>query len=692
MSHHFYPAHTTALIASLFLMAEPVQAESLMREITVTGASVFPEWTPDGARNPFRTPASSRAHTQTISREDIEQLRPSDIFDLLNNATGVIATQSSRKGFSGLNIRGDSNFRWIIDGAYLQPTMAARIMKALPVSAIEEIKVVRGASTLTMGPMTGSASPGGAPVDGFVVIRTRKPAKDEGHARLALESHDTTQAGVWAGKTFGQNAESGKGYVAGLLSYANTGSPNDKLDNGAAYNVDRQTTSGLVKSGFQMGGWVVDAMLYQDDGEFQIANANSHGTGSASWRMNPSRTEMYVLSGSKAWDNTHTTLFNVSHTRSKQTFWTANNAAGPYSSVQNDNETSHINLRHNIDFDNTRLVLGGDYLHWDAPNGQQYYEGIQREEKTRGWFVQLEHKLFNNQVALDASYRRDRVQVVHGLDYYTGGAQPPGGVNSPLITHNRTLPAARFVSLGASWNILPHWRVLGRYGESSQATEGLNPRPGVQLANDQQRKWEIGIEGQVASWLNPSLNYFRRTVNNEKSLDGYSYLANNGSTQTCRSGALPNSGSLAPRSLSALTPCYNQADTLRAGVELALSGNLAERSAYRVGLTHFTSLDNTAAMTPRRVVDLSFSHSLGLYTLTGALKHVSRYKGSQTDAQTYLGGYTRYDLGLGYDFKLSGTPVRATVYGRNLSNKKYETSNGVQDVGRVFGVEATLSF
>jgi outer membrane receptor protein involved in Fe transport len=74
------------------------------------------------------------------------------------------------------------------------------------------------------------------------------------------------------------------------------------------------------------------------------------------------------------------------------------------------------------------------------------------------------------------------------------------------------------------------------------------------------------------------------------------------------------------------------------------------------------------------------------------VKYVTAYKGSSTDAGLYLGGYTRLDLGLGYDWKFGSTPIRSSVYGRNLTDKKYETSNGVQDVGRMLGIEFLVGF
>lgn len=686
-----HPLTVSILLGMPLLASAQTAVPVTLKAVTVSDTPYRDDLAAQSPRNAYRTTESSNNHVQVIGREEIENLRPRDVFDLLNSATGVIATQGSRKGFSGLTVRGDSNFRWIVDGTMLQPTMASRIVKGLPVMAIEEVKVVRGGSALTLGPLTGSASPGGAPVDGFVVIRTRKPAKDEGQARLAVESFDTVQADVWVGKRLGN--DSTKGYIAGVASRADVGSPSDKLDNGAAYNQGRENTAGLIKGGFETAGWLVDLMAYQDDGSFEIPNANSHGSGQGSWYMDPSRTSIYSITGSKAWTGEHTTLFGLTRAESKQKFWTANTAAGPYSAVQNDNLLTHFYLRHNADLGATKVAVGLDRVHWDAPNGQQYYEGIHREEKTSGWFAQAEHKLANG-IALDGSYRRDRVNVVHGLDYYIGGAQPPGGVNSPLRYQNRTLPAATFLSMGAAYDLSKSWKVAARYSQGKQPVQGgLNPAPGVKFGDDEQKKWELGVEGKLSALFNPSVNFFQRKVINEKSVVGYTYKATNNSTQTCRAGAVPASGALSLGAGQTPLPCYGQADTQRAGIELATFGNFSTRSSYRASVTHFTSLSNSAkGTTPENVVDVSYSHGWGAYTLTGAIKHVASYKGSTTDTTAWLGGYTRLDLGLGYDFKLGKNAARVSVYGRNLTDKRYETSNGVQDVGRTLGVEFTTAF
>ncbi len=686
---------TPVALAMLIALAQAAHAQQERtpgtQSVTVTGTAVRDDLASRSPRNPYRTGESSIHHEQIIGRDQIEQLRPMDVFDLLNNATGIIATQGSRKGFSGLTIRGDSNFRWIIDGAMLQPTMAGRIVKAIPVMAIEQVKVVRGGSALGLGPMTGSASPGGAPVDGFIIISTRKPAKREAQVRLAVESFDTTQADAWLGLRMDTNGL--KAYAAGVVSRADTNGPSDLLDNGATYNLARENTAGLAKVGIDIAGWAADFLLYNDNGSFRIPNANSHGTGQGSWYMEPSRSRMASLTGSRSWSKGQTTLFGLTRTVSRQTFWTANTAAGPYSAVQNDNLLTQTYLRHVADFGDTRLSASLDHVHWDAPNGQQYYEGIQREERTRGWSLQAEHAL-SPALSLDASVRRDRVHVLNGLDYYIGGAQPPGGVNSPLRYKNRQLPAASFASLGAAYELAAGWRLAARYTQGQQPfVAGLNPAPGVEFADDEQKKWELGLEGRIAGWITPSFNWFHREVRNEKSVAGYTYRATGGSTQTCRPGSIPGTGALSLAAGQTPLPCYGQADTLREGIELAAGLNPAAGTSLRASVTHFTDLSNTAeATTPKTIADLGFSQTWGAFVLTGAIKHVTRYKGSSTDATAWLGGYTRIDLGLGYPFTVGGSPMQVTVYGRNLSDKRYETSNGVQDAGRMLGAELSVAF
>lgn len=673
----------SALLPShIFAEEQSVKKKEVLDSITVSEKVERSDLASDSPKNFARTTESSSNHVQVITSEEIADLRPRDVFELLNSATGIIATQSSKKGFTGLSVRGDSNFRWIVDGAIIQPNMASRMLKSLPVMAIEQVKIVRGGSALTLGSLVGSASPGGAPVDGFIVINTKKPSKDEGQLKLAAESFDTNQASIWAGKQL--NPENGKAYISGVLSSSDTNGSNDTLDNGMSYNTFKTSKSGIAKTGFEKSGWIVDLLAYNEDGEFGIPNTNSHGSGSSNWYMDPAKSYLYSATGSKEWNDMNTTLFGLSRAKSEQSFYTT-----PTTFNQNDNIQNHAYLRHIIDFNSsTKLTAGADYLHWDAPNGQQYYEGIHREEETKGLFSQVEHKL-TDKMTIDVSYRRDQVHVDHGLDYYTGGKQPVGGVNSPLIYEDRTLAPAEFVSIGSSYKLLDNLELTARYSQGKQdAQSGITPAPSVVFEDDEQKKYEIGLEAKLYDLFNPSINLFQRDVINEKDVVAYTYTTVSGATKTTTTTIIPTTGAnnVKWNSNTTPTPLYGQSDTKRSGVELSSTGYFAQRSSYRTSLTHFYDMSESAEnTTPTNIADFSVSHGIDKFTLTSAVKHVSTYN-------TYSGGYTSLNAGVGYDFKLGKNDTRITTYGRNLTDKHYETSAGVEDQGRVLGVELTYAF
>ncbi len=670
-----------ALLLALptYALSQTAEQSTSLKPVTVTGAAFREDLSPASAKNPFRTTESSSSHVQVISREEIEQLRPADVFELVNMAGGVVATpRSSRMGFSSLSIRGDSNFRWMIDGIYLDAGTASRIMSAVPIAAVEEIQVVRGSSALTFGPMTNTENPsGGAAVDGFVVVRTRKPQKTEAQVRLAVESNQGHQESVWLGKTLEGET---KGYVAALLANAYTDSPTEKLDNGNDYNVDRESRKIMLKGGIDVAGWNVDLMAYEDEGSYQIPNTNSHVVGSLGWYVDPAKTHILSMNGSRSWDARNTTLWSVSTVKGEQTVYS------PAVNKPNLVNAEHVNLRHNLFLGKTKLSMGGDYRHWEVPNGQnpQYYPNTRREEFTRGWFVQGEQALLDGRLNLDASMREDNVYVANGLNFMFAGSGA-GATNTKV--YNVQLPAAKFTTLGSRFNLDTQWALTARYGLASQPLlPGIKAASGVNLQPDAQTKWELGVESNISREVNASFNFFSRVSSNEKQITGYS-----STTVACTAGAA---------TLTRAVPCYSQSDTTRAGVELTVSGELATRSRYRFSWTHFTELSGFVSgadlegQTPSDVAEITASHGFDRYTLTGAVKYVATYNGASngTIGPVPYSGYTKLDLGLGYDWKWSSTPIRTTLYARNLADKKFETAVGVQDVGRVVGVEMLASF
>lgn len=635
-------------------------------------------------KNPYRTAPSSESHVEVITREQIEELHATNIFEVMNTATGVVSTLGSRKGgFGGLMIRGDSNFRWIIDGAYLQPDMASRILAALPVFSIQEIKIVRGSSSLTLGPMVGSATASGAPVDGFVVVETRKPRKDEVQLRGSAGTYNTYQADLWAGKVM--NDQDLKAYVAGLAFKNSTDGPNETVYNSLTYNAGSQTGGGLIKGGMETYGINIDVMGYVARGTQQIQNYNKSfsATAPGNWKVDPSDNDLFILNAAKSWDESNTTLASISRNTSYQSLYSP-------TKYQNNNENNFMNLKHVFAKDTYRVTLGADYLHWNNPTGMNYYEGIQREESTTGLFTQLEKSFLDKDLNFDASYRQDQVKVQHGLDSYFGGQA--GQRNTSLMYANRTLNPAKFYTLGAQYRVLPETKLNARYGGANQSPQNVTPMPGITLGNDQQTKVEFGVEQKVSPLLNPAINYFSRQVTNEKTIGGY-----NRQTGVPVTNCSLTEASVISQTTGLYSACYNQGNTNRSGLEYSTQGVFAERSNYRASWTNFTTLSGayTSLITPRNIGDLTFAHGIEKFTLTGSVKYVAQYYGITATSSVptmKIGNYTNFDAGLSYDMVVDSVALTTTLYGKNLSNIKYQTTTGIQDWGRVFGVEVIARF
>lgn len=147
-------------------------------------------------------------------------------------------------------------------------------------------------------------------------------------------------------------------------------------------------------------------------------------------------------------------------------------------------------------------------------------------------------------------------------------------------------------------------------------------------------------------------------------------------------------------------PCFTQTETTRAGLELSMSGELDKRSRYRFSWTHFTRLAGVVSgarlsdQTPHNVAEVTLHHGVGRYTLTGAAKYIQKYNGAANGSigAVPYAGYSKFDAGLGYDWRWNDTPIRTTFYGRNLADRKYGTAVGIQDVGRVLGLEVLATF
>ncbi len=585
----------------------------------------------NSVNNPYSVAPSSRDHTQTFTKADIERLHPASVFDLLTHATGVQPSYRGRKHVFNLNIRGDSNFGFVIDGVYLPDFIGGRILAALPVSVIEQLEVVRDGTALTLGPSVNLNSASGANNSGFIVIHTRRPDKTEAEVRAALETYGTETASAYAGTTFAKDGWTG--YVAGMGSYRTTDGPD-------GYNMWADSKNGFAKLGIGRGGFFTEAMLYRDNAAFGFERARAgevtngpnpmQNIPNQNWSYDPIDTLFFASNSRMSWDKHNTTLFTASITDIEQS-----NVLATYDNTSFDvNEESDrlesISLRHRIAFADTLLEGGGQYVHWHSPSGELYFPGREREEEIWGGFVRGEQKLFHDMLTLDASGRIDKRTIDKGIDLYdestlmaglcSGQMTNPAG-EPCLDFYDRDLPLAKSISLGAAVAVTREISVSGRYGHTSQdAPDGLPSATGRPLDGETLDKWEAAVSAHYVPWFVPTLTYFDTRVDNDTMPLNY-FVPLGGSNYVAH---------------------WKQVDSRRAGIELCATGTLTGpglpgKLTYSAGWTHLTEYEATSSpqdtyndaaypdTRPHDLINATITEEVGPYFATVSLSHVSSY-------------------------------------------------------------------
>jgi outer membrane cobalamin receptor len=675
-----------ALLAAT-AVAMPVHAEEASNDNAIVVTGIFGN--DDTPINPVRLPQSARISSQTLDEKDVDKRQARDVFDLLNYGTGVFTTTSGKKAPANLNIRGDGNFAFIIDGAYVPPQLASRILQTIPASAIEEVRIVRTSTALTINPLVGIVSPSGAPNNGFIVVRTRKPKATMALIGIQGGSFNTLGANAQVGTTF--SVGEAQGYVHAIGGTYTTDGP-------ANFNLDKKYKVLGLKGGVDAGIVALDLSVLKSWAGYGIVRGNAKlrpTTQDDVWRLDPINSLIATANGTVRWNAQNTTLLTLAYTESKGDFVTSDLLANGSlaNTVVRDNDNSFWNaaIRHNLFLGDTKLQAGADFIHWKNPSGQYYYEGIPREEKVTGFFLQGDQALFGNRLNIDIGARLDRVEIVKGIDYFLAGRGPNANVRQ---IRNEKLPYAKFLSAGASWRVAGDWLVNARYGFSSQA-----PRRGVVLSDpttplkgEKRHKWELGFEGRIADWLRPSVNGFIVKTKNEVQPLSYAVVAGE------------------------QVGLYGNTNSKRTGAEAILSGRWGKgdsEGGYRASVTHyFDVLDPSGLLArtqPDTVAELTFDQSFSAWRVAGAVKYVSRYESNaftRCNAPNFnctgtppptspflpLGDYVNIDFNLSREFIFQGSAMRITASVKNILDDNYETSIGYPTIGRQFGLDLTAAF
>jgi len=403
------------------LAQTPLPTTDLPRIDVEASSGARSDLAPDSVTNFARVSPSSRPHVETFTRDDIEELKPTNVYDLLSHGTGLLPTYQGRKLSFTVNMRGDSNYGFIIDGAYVPMQTAGRLLQVMPVTEIEQVDVVRDSTALMLGPLVNVNSPSGALNSGFIVIRTHSPAKNEAEVRAAVESYGTVASNVYGGSVFTGGLNSPSGYIAGLISQKRSDGP-------AGYNMWSNSQSAFLKFGLTVGILETNLSVFGDNARYGFERARpdqvTANYADQRWSYAPINSTLITSDSTFHWNGNNSTLFNASYN-----LVNAQNIQGSYSSNSIGSNQDRVyslnaNLRHSFQYKDTLIQAGSEFLYYYTPTGQLAHAGYVDKEKSISAYVNAEQKLFEGRLTLDASARVDDHTIIKSVDIYNRGSGP----------------------------------------------------------------------------------------------------------------------------------------------------------------------------------------------------------------------------------------------------------------------------
>lgn len=679
IAHH--PGRSARLSTLLCLalsgagLAIPALAQNTLPAVNVVADDVpplRPDRQADSLQNPYRVPTSNRAGVEVFTSDDIRNLQPRDVFDLLDKATGVNITYQGRKNPFFVKERGGGSFTYVIDGVIL-PTVTQRILQRIPLAAIEELQVVRDSTALTLGPLIniGASGSGDGLNTGFIIIRTRQPEKDEVRVTAAVEKAvnqpTANSESLYAGKRIGGPANTSElsAHLAAFVSNFNRPSKDDWFDG-------QDGRAQMARAGLGNERWNVNLVGFSESGRFEMQRGINPTTGAldtSKWFYDPAQTDYQAMNSTVNWNANQSTLFTLFGTRYHQTESDASFASAATTVSNYDEGTSGLSLVHNARFGDTYLHGGYQRTHSYALGASGPTPNTRWDTRITGYAVTVEQRLLNDKLFLDLGYRRDEKSVAT-----TDTTARMNGVD---------LPAAKALSLGGRWLITPVYAVNARYFDGDQGSAAgnfsLRPLPGTTLDPEQQKRKELALEGRFSPALFGQVTFFDVDIRNQKvqSSTAYTYAGQQ-------------------------YYYYSETNARRTGYELLVKGSLADRTTYKASWTHMTrNISSNASVTsqnPDNTYDATLSHGLGDYTLNFSVKRVDSYLGSNAGSLPVatIGGFTRVDANVIRDFRWAKADWSATLYGRNLTNRHYVTQEGptglYPDRGRTLGVQLTAVY
>lgn len=649
----------------------------------------------DARRDPDAPPAHSRLAlpksvqaSETLSREDIAAIRPRDVPDLIESALGMsISRQGARVHNFSYN-RGDS-VGIILDGVYLSPTEAQRILGDLPTEMIESVQFLRDSTVITIAPLMsfGSAN-SGSPNQGFIVITTRKsgPGKDGGEVRASYASYETWKSSAF----FGHSWLDGKLTLGAGYQHSESAG---KADWNNAYNGDTL----LLNGGYNGPELIATASLFLNQASREIQRATGTYTGVTNypvsgptpngvldkniWKYDPMDTAAFSLNLARPWNDRHTTALTYGWTEAKGTqyAYTTTSSKASVAGKEAKDSVDEWNLSHTVTSQQNTFKIGIQNLNW-----LQLSEGnsLARKEEIRGYYVTDEYRILPDW-SVDTAYRMDEKKILQGGDKYLADG------SKVLLSNGQSTDKATLFSVGSAWQINDIYRVSARYSFNQTPTpDVLTTRNNATLADEERTRYELGLEAHFSKAVQATLTPFYYDIKNAKVSDG-----------SITKDALGNPLIDAATGLPTSVTVYKAADRRRQGFELNLKGRFAaDAFGYELGWTHFTDSQEdgiTGSEFPDNKLSARLNWRHGAWNSNLSLLHVDPY----LSYGYTVGDFTTVNLSIARQFDHG---ITVTLYGQNLTDEHYGTNNkgypatanwGVlRDVGATYGIEMGVKF
>lgn len=652
---------TSCMIVLVYLLMSPVaglaeEKQMEMESVSITGKIPSSE----KIYSQSSIPESGKSSVETFTKEDIQTALPKNIYDIISLGAGIQLQSQGRKNMNFIEIRGGDNLGIIIDGLYLPDSQAGRILGMLPAEVIESVKIVRDATSLGLGPLTALTSQLGSPVQGFIVITTKKAKKQEAGGSLEYGNLDSGNIQAYYGGT------------ASGFNYRITGTT--KGTSGVdGWNNASDSSSVMFGGGYDGQTIKGDLSVFYAKGITELQRSIPLSkTNDSKWKYDPLSALWIAMNLHKPWTPDQITSFSLSYGKVEDDLYTDSYTNPALKITGQEDNACNYHLWHTSITGGNTLKTGFQMVKWNTPTGQMFYEGVERDETIMGGYVQDEHRLLENRLSLDAALRVDRKYIDKGYDKYSSSQISTGRIEDewgePVIG----------TTFGSSFRVDDIHRVSARSGYSRQETDSfLATVENRNLDPEVRYKYEAGITGAYHPAFNIAATFFLYDIRDFKQAAATTGTGNN------------------------IVNLYDACDVTRKGLELMATGNLPLGFDYKANYSWIQSdmkhstLAGSNNTIPAGIFTLMLGYRSGFLESGVTVKYVSPYDDNffATDGKYHeIGDFTRIDANISYLFRITGLDARATIYGRNLLDDNYQTRLGWEDTGRTYGGIVSITY